>query len=315
MPEDWKSESRKKYNQIERESFDDMMSREQELMHRRHEISLREDELERRSLQQNEVLEQKERELYSFLEKRSSILSEREKQLAERQEKLELEFHEEMSKASDANHKLRQELLNMQSELHESLRQAEAEKLRYTEEGRNSIQGSSQKFVTSALTTLGAKENKFHSIAKIWAVIGAVSLLAGVVFAIVTMIYSADSYHQVGDKGIGYYLYSLFRGLVVVGVFGLLSRYAFIFSNSYMHESLKVGERVHAIKFGEFYLDTYGADAKWEQVKDAFAQWNISGQSAFSKQDSQTIDFSASGPIVQAAEKAIDAAAKLVKKE
>lgn len=314
MSEDWKDEGRYQYNKNEKISFDDMMAREQELIHRRQELFLREEELERRAAQQKELLEQKEREVYSSMEKRALYLNEREKQLAERHERAELEFHEEMSKAQDANFRLRQDLIQMQVDLNESLREAEAEKQRYTEEGRSSIQGSSQKFVTSALTTLGAKENKFHSIAKTWAAIGAVSLVAGVIFAIVTMIYSADSYHQAGDKGLGYYLYSLFRGLVVVGVFGLLSRYAFVFSNSYMHESLKVGERVHAIKFGEFYLDTYGVDAKWEQVKDAFAQWNISGQSAFSKQDG-AIDFSATGPIVQAAEKAIDAAAKLIKKE
>ncbi|MBE4012868.1 hypothetical protein HJ059_23770 [Vibrio parahaemolyticus] len=80
-----------------------------------------------------------------------------------------------------------------------------------------------------------------------------------------------------------------FRGLVVLTMFVALARYAFIFSNSYMHESLKNGERRHAINFGKFYLEVYGADASWSDIKEAFEHWNIDSQNAFTKK--QTSDF------------------------
>lgn len=293
----------------------DLNVREKEVISRKDDLLERESRLEKRLTHQKRAIEEKEKEFYSFMEERSQFLDAREKELIERQEAAQLKYHDDMKKAQFANGRLTAELTIKESQLNELLREAEAERAKYTEESRNAIQSNSRKFVVSALETLGAKENKFHFISGVWAVIGAGSLFFGVVFAICTMIYSADSYHQSGNTGLGYYLFSLFRGLIVVGVFGLLSRYAFIFSNSYMHESLKVGERVHAIKFGEFYLDTYGSEAKWDQVKEAFAQWNISGQSAFSKQDSGSPDFSAAGSIVQAAEKAIDAASKLTKKD
>ena len=293
----------------------DLSVREKDVSSRKDELLEMESKLERRSAQQKRALEEKEKEFYSIMEERSHFLDAREKELIARQEAAQVKYHDDIKNAHFANGRLQAELTVKETQLNELLREVEAEKAKYTEESRNAIQSNSRKFVVSALETLGAKEDKFHFISGVWAVIGAASLFFGVVFAICTMIYSADSYHQTGNTGLGYYFFSLFRGLIVVGVFGLLSRYAFIFSNSYMHESLKVGERVHAIKFGEFYLDTYGSEAKWDQVKEAFAQWNISGQSAFSKHDSGSPDFSAAGSIVQAAEKAIDAASKFAKKD
>lgn len=73
-------------------------------------------------------------------------------------------------------------------------------------------------------------------------------------------------------------------------MFIAFARYAFIFSNSYMHESLKNSERRHAINFGKFYLEAYGANASWEQVKEAFQHWNISNDSAFTKKNTSDFD-------------------------
>ena len=81
-----------------------------------------------------------------------------------------------------------------------------------------------------------------------------------------------------------------------------------------MHESLKIGERAHAIRFGEFYLDTYGANAQWSEVKEAFAHWNISGQSAFSQAESDDVDPAVTGAASKLVEKALDAAVSLGKK-
>lgn len=100
----------------------------------------------------------------------------------------------------------------------------------------------------------------------------------------------------------------------MVGLCGLLAKYSFIFSKSYMHESLKLGERAHAIRFGEFYLDTYGANAQWEEVKEAFAHWNISGQSAFSDAETGPVDPAVVGAATNLVEKAMASAAELGKK-
>ena len=57
-----------------------------------------------------------------------------------------------------------------------------------------------------------------------------------------------------------------------------------------MHESLKSSERQHAINFGKFYLESYGVDADWSQIKDAFEHWNISSNTAFCANSSDSFD-------------------------
>ncbi|MFT8335036.1 MAG: hypothetical protein ABF628_02550, partial [Acetobacter orientalis] len=64
------------------------------------------------------------------------------------------------------------------------------------------------------------------------------------------------------------------RGIIILTVVGFFTRYNFIQSGNYMQEALKVSNRIHAIKFGQFYIETYGATASWDQVKEVFASWN-----------------------------------------
>lgn len=282
----------------------------EELDKARADVSKREAMIEARLRQEKLQLEEREKKLFDSVEKRVKSLSDQEEAIALRQEELEQKLAEERNEAI----KKRNEYIQQQQSLDAFRRSLEIEKLRLTEEAQQTLQDNSKKFVRSALSLLGAKENRFHVISVVWAIAGALSLLAGVIIAVVTMINSSDSYHQAPGASLSYYFFHLFRGLVVVGLCGVLSRYAFVFSNSYMHESLKIGERVHAIRFGELYLDTYGANAEWDQVKEAFAHWNISGQSAFSKADPGAVDPAVTGAASKLLDKAIDAASTLVKK-
>lgn len=73
-------------------------------------------------------------------------------------------------------------------------------------------------------------------------------------------------------------------GIVIVSLIIATSRFAFILGKSFMVESLRNSERIHAISFGEFYLKTFGTDATWEEIKDAFQNWNIDKGSYFISQ-------------------------------
>jgi hypothetical protein len=296
---------------VDAKKFMAQMGETERTLQARHDaLSAREKKIEKRLLDDRKALESKEQQMYEQMEQRSKMLEQRETALAkkqyEKEEKLQKIIYEtEMNRRS-----LTDELRVKTEHLSSLIAEVEQQKARFSAQSQEAIQKKSGKFVSSALATLETKEGKFHGISITWAVLGALSLLLGVVFAIASMIYSSDSYHQAASSGLGYYLFHLFRGLIVVGVFAAISRYAFIFSNSYMHESLKAGERVHAIKFGEFYLDTFGATAEWEQVKEAFIHWNISGQSAFSRSEGGVVDVSFSGAAGKIAEKAIDVVAK-----
>lgn len=274
----------KLYNEIRR--------REMEVEEAKKELSIQKDEMYeyRDKIEQEYMLKNK-----SLAEQKSLFnkeIASREARFHAEQKKLETNFSERLSEVEQARGILEKEYQIKQSHLNELIRETEKEKERYREESRKSIESKTEKFVQSALDLLGDKENRFHDISKYWAVIGVASIIFSIVFAIWVTIDSANAYHSANNSSIAYYVYSLLRGLIVVSLFGLLARYAFLISNSYMHESLKSGERLHAIKFGEFYLDAYGADAEWDQLKEAFENWNISGVSAFSrKENAQSTDY------------------------
>lgn len=296
-------EDRRKQQQL-------LVEKMRELDAMRDQLARREATIEKRLLDEKRQLERREKELFDSVEKRVQSLSAQEQSIALRQEELERKLAEERSETI----KRRQEYVQQMQSLDDFRRTLEVEKQRLTEDAQQTLQDNSKRFVKSALSLLGEKENRFHVISVVWAIAGALSLLAGVIIAVVTMISSSDSYHQAPGASLSYYFFHLFRGLVVVGLCGVLSRYAFVFSNSYMHESLKIGERAHAIRFGELYLDTYGANAEWEQVKEAFAHWNISGQSAFSKAEPGAVNPAITGAASKLLDKAIDAASNLAKK-
>lgn len=267
----------------ERAIYAELQDREVELAKYRDMLRVREQELDKykESLKSDQI--EREKFFRRELEERDKLIERREKELYVRQKEMEQQFSERFEETERLRDELQNELLQKEAELKSLLVETEKEKERYREESRKSIESKSKKFVDSALQLLSKKESKFHDISRNWAVVGAVALLCGIGFAIYAMISSADLFHQQSNSSLSYYFYSLFRGLIVVSLFGALSRYSFILSNSFMHESLKSGERLHAIKFGEFYLDAYGADAEWDQLKEAFENWNISGSSAFSK--------------------------------
>ena len=290
--------------------YEEMRLRESELSKYREMLKHRESELDQFKEQLRKEQNEREKFLNKELKERDQIIEAREKELYERQKRMEEKYQARHSETEKTKLKLESELAKKEAELNSLLQEVEKEKERYTEESRKSIESKSKKFVDAALLSLENKENGFHKISKTWSAIGAFSIILGISFAIFTMFYGADVFHQTGNKSISYYLYNLFRGLIVVGLFGFLSRYAFVFSNAYMHESLKSGERLHAIKFGEFYLDAYGADADWGQIKEAFEHWNISNKSAFSKSDKLPENNQYIEMLKKSLDKAIDSQAK-----
>lgn len=272
------------------------------------ELYARQKELQSQIAQQQAMIHQQERELNNNRkrikeeqinrekqyqkeqEERERIFEHREQALLQRQRYMEETLHERMSEAEDLRQKLATEIASREEALKKAAEEIEQEKIRYREENRRLIESKSQSYVNSALTGLEQKENNFHTISKIWSGIGATSIALGILFAVYSTYLSAESFHNGAGFSWSYFLFVTFRGIILIAMFIALARYAFIYSNSYMHESLKSGERRHAINFGKFYLEAYGADASWTQIKEAFQHWNISNSSAFSNTQSDNFD-------------------------
>ena len=78
--------------------------------------------------------------------------------------------------------------------------------------------------------------------------------------------------------------------VIVIGLLWALAKYAFTLGKSFMVESLRNSDRIHAIRFGEFYLKAFPDEADWEEIKEAFQHWNIDMGSAFFDQDPAHLD-------------------------
>lgn len=245
-------------------------------------------DINRQRLKKEQI--EREKEYAREREERDRFFEERERSLIERQHKSDVLLQERMKDAEELRYKLKHEVAEKEHLLKKAYEELEIEKQRYTEESRKEIESKSQAYVNTALTGLQSKEDNFHWLSKLWASIGAIAIFSGILFIIVSTFFGAESFHDSGEFSWSYFLFITFRGLIVVAMFVALARYAFIYSNSYMHESLKNGERRHAINFGKFYLEAYGANADWDQVKDAFQHWNISSESAFSKKQTSEFD-------------------------
>ncbi|MDY1045513.1 HNH endonuclease domain-containing protein [Pseudomonas coleopterorum] len=275
-----------------------------ELAEQRKELAEREVKSFEREKSYRKQLEQQQAELENFRHKLQREQSEREARyqadfhaqqqtLSEQQGRLkatEAAYSEKLRHLEAERMHFHQEMISRELELKRSSEELELEKQKYTEETRRNIERSSNAYVTEALTALGSAATDYHVISRNWSLGGLVSLLLGVGAAT----YFAAVGLSPGKDGTGAdWLQLLFlglKGVVVVVLLIAIAKYCYGYSQSFMHESLKNSERKHAINFGRFYLQSYGANAEWAQVKEAFEHWNIAPSSAFSKADADAFD-------------------------
>lgn len=69
-----------------------------------------------------------------------------------------------------------------------------------------------------------------------------------------------------------------------------LSRLLFVLGKSFMVESIRNSDRIHAISFGEFFLNAYGSVATRDEVREVFGNWDIDNGSSFITQSPKDYD-------------------------
>lgn len=283
-----KSISNEIYSPNELEHLD---RREQELHEYREHIREQERQLDEYRTKLKEEQFNRERELHQELEARERFFTEREKKLYERQKEFERTLLERQEEAERLKTHLEDEIHSREIELQQTLHELHKEKERYNEKSREKIELTSKDYVSEALDLLSTKEKEFHNRSKAWGGIGAFALVAGMVFFGYITIASLESIPN--PVTWEFITFAVCKGLIVVLLFAALAKYSLIFSNAYMTESLKNADRRHAINFGKFYLESYGAAADWTQIKEAFEHWNISGENAFSRSENNKLDVTA----------------------
>lgn len=213
---------------------------------------------------------------------REANFRDREESLMRRQKTMEMLLAEREREVEGVRHHLKEEVFRREEALQLAQQELQQEKDRYNNENRDRLQKTSKNYVEQALSSLQVQETKFHKSSENWSAIGAGALIVALVFFGAITLASAYTLPDAPTWEVIVFL--LVKGLIAIALLTALARYAFVLSNSYVREALKNADRRHAINFGKFYLESYGAAAEWSQVKDAFEHWNISGSNAFSKQ-------------------------------
>lgn len=294
---------------LNRDEYVRFSSRERELNEYREllEIQQREFDAYRKRAQEEQIA--RETELQKERQEREKMFMQREKQLTIRHRAFEERLMQSQTEVEHLRDRLQTEITEREQKLQQAYVELALEKERYNEESRKKIERSSKDYVADALDTLDRKEARFHTMSKIWSGIGAISLIAAIAFfAYLTLSTAISIPNPITWE---FLAFAVFKGLVAVALLAGLAKYSFLLGNSYMQEALKNGDRRHAINFGKFYLESYGAAAEWSQVKEAFEHWNITGTNAFKRSDDSMPDISVIEKAIGLVERAGKALPKL----
>lgn len=152
------------------------------------------------------------------------------------------------------------------------------------EEVRERVERNAAHFISGSLNELRSREKVNRRIAYVWYSSAYIFLLVGIGYGF----FRATELSKIrGDWAAVGELFVL--SLIVVGFLGAAAKLSFMLGKGFMVEALRSADRIHAISFGEFYLNAFGEHAEWEQVREAFQHWNIDRGSSFISQ--ATTDF------------------------
>jgi len=224
-------------------------------------------------------MQNQEREFHARLEKQRHDITLRE-------ESLEREFSdrsrkmEQLQRASEVrNHALIADLDKSSNDIAEAKKRLEIErtefektKQRYDEEANKKLQSTSATFVGSVVTDLRKRESQLMSKSTAWSVCGGVALAIALFIASLA-IYQASlaTTESIPTSNV---MFLLIKGTFFMGVSGIIARFAFLLSQKYLSESLRVSDIIHGVSFGQMYVQSYGATAGWDEVKEAFSKWH-----------------------------------------
>jgi hypothetical protein len=152
-------------------------------------------------------------------------------------------------------------------------------------EAEEKLERTAASFVQDSITELSKREVRLKLQANVWYIIGFLALILGVGIGV----YFSTFDNSPSNSTINI-VYIIARNVLIIALLIVASRYSFNLGKTYMNESLKNADRIHAISFGKFYLQVFGSNIKQEELRDVFKDWNTNQESAFLKLDSKDID-------------------------
>ena len=167
---------------------------------------------------------------------------------------------------------------------HFSLDKKQAEEIRIEKENE---QAQISNYVDKTIKRLEEGEIRNKKMANTMYFCSAISIICSIAISIAFFL-SVKTISN-GDVSVTVVLCSTV--VLIDALIASLSKFLFTLGKSYMVESIRNSDRIHAIYFGRFFLEAYGDVATIADVKEVFGQWNIdNGGTLFRNQTSEDID-------------------------
>lgn len=144
------------------------------------------------------------------------------------------------------------------------------------------LSSSSDKYIRDSLERLKKNEFHFKSMAYTFYGIGFLLLIGGLMISYSKL--------NISEFVLNQFIFSFLYTTLFYGFLGIIIKFSFALGKSFMVESLRNSDRIHAIKFGEFYLKAFDNKLNWKEIKEAFQHWNIDLGSEFVKQNIKDYD-------------------------
>lgn len=146
---------------------------------------------------------------------------------------------------------------------------------------------NAEKYISESISRLELKEKIYRRIAYLCYSLCGVSLIAAIVVILFKANFLLNSKVEITTSK---QIQIVLLWFVLLALIISISRFLFLIGKSFMVESLRNSDRIHAISFGEFYLKAFGDKADWNEIKEAFQHWNIDKGSTFISQSANDFD-------------------------
>lgn len=164
------------------------------------------------------------------------------------------------------------------------LREDKESHKRTTDEEAETFKVSLSAFIKGALDRLEKNEKRNRIMAYICYVAACICLAFAVIFSLykTNIVFQIKEWQLLVSKTIS--------GVLTLVLILALGRLLFVLGKSFMVEAIRNSDRIHAISFGEFYLNAYGREATRDEVREVFGDWNIDNGSSFISQSPKDYD-------------------------
>ena len=165
---------------------------------------------------------------------------------------------------------------------YEKIKEAEQEKL----QSEAKVKTGLTKYIDVVFTTLENNEKRNKRFAGGLYILSSFSLVATLLIIIVFL-----GKIDIASTSLEYLVVYGIIALFIIIILVSFSKLLFTLAKSFMVEAIRCADRIHAISFGKFFIESYGDEASIEQILQAFSTWNYdNGGSSFRSQSSDDYD-------------------------